>query len=161
MRKDCLPCRSERGGGGDCQKESVVYTITCQECLTRGTSAEYTGETSRTGYMRGREHWEGLLEEKEDNPLWKHCVEHHDNIKINFKMKIVCGHKSPLSRQIHESVAIENCTAKVVMNSKGEWNGSRIPRIRIEVGENIRDEDEEGKDKTCEGRMEEWIKPGT
>ena len=50
MRKDCLPCRSERGGGGDCQKESVVYTITCQECLTRGTSAEYTGETSRTGY---------------------------------------------------------------------------------------------------------------
>ena len=39
-RNDCLPCRGERGKGGNCQKENVVYRITCQECATRAVKAE-------------------------------------------------------------------------------------------------------------------------
>ena len=51
--------------------------------------------------------------------MWKHCAEHHMETKVNFVMKVLRGHKSPLSRQIHKSVAIENSKAEVVMNSKG------------------------------------------
>ena len=146
-RSDCLPCRGERGKGGNCQKENVVYRITCQECGTRQVKAEYTGETSRTAYLRGREHWDGLEKEKEKNALWKHCVEEHGGNKVIFSMKVIRGHKAPLSRQVHESVEIECSKAKHVLNSKGEWNGSRIPRLRIEVGEEL----EEEKDDTLSG----------
>ena len=105
--------------------------------------SEYTGETSRTGYLRGREHLEGLSKKNEDNPLWKHCVVAHDGEVVDFKMKIVRRHKTPLTRQIHEAVEIQYSTAAAVLNSKGEWNGARIPRIVIEVGEEIKDEDKE------------------
>ena len=60
-------------------------------------------------------------------------------------MKVVRSHKTPMTRQVHESVEIEYSSAKIVMNSKGEWNGSRIPRIRIEVGDQLQEEDEESE----------------
>ena len=146
-RSDCLPCRGERGKGGNCQKENVVYRVTCQECAIRQVKAEYTGETSRTAYLRGREHWDGLEKEQEKNALWKHCVEEHGGNKVTFSMKVLRSHKAALSRQVHESVEIECSKAKYVLNSKGEWNGSRIPRIRIEVGEEL----EEDEDDTLAG----------
>ena len=142
-RQDCLPCRGERGRGGNCQRENVVYRITCQECGMRQVKAEYTGETSRTAYLRGREHWEGLESQKEKNALWKHCVEKHGGTKVNFSMKVLRSHKTPLSRQVHESVEIDSSKADIVMNSKGEWNGSRIPRIIIEVGEELQEDEED------------------
>ena len=59
-------------------------------------------------------------------------------------MKVVRSHMTPLARQIHESVEIEWSQAKIILNSKGEWNGSRIPRVRVEVGEKLEDEEFEG-----------------
>ena len=130
-REDCLPCLNERGKGGNCQKENIVYQISCQECAKKITRSEYTGETSRTGYLRGKEHLEGLKNRKEDSPLWKHCENIHSGSIVDFKMKVVRGHKTPLTRQIQESVEIQYSTADMVLNSKGEWNGSRIPRVVI------------------------------
>ena len=109
----------------------------------RQVKAEYTGETSRTAYLRGREHWEGLESEKEKNPLWKHCMEKHGGTKVNFNMKVLRSHRTPLSRQVHESVEIDSSKADIVMNSKGEWNGSRLPRIIIEVGEELQEDEED------------------
>ena len=145
-----------------------MYQISCQECGGRSKKSEYTGETSRTAYLRGREHLEGLAEEKEDNPLWKHCLSDHGGEKVGFRMKVLRGHRSPLTRQIHEAVQIQYSTADVVMNSKGEWNGARIPRVVIEVGKDIQDEEEEtGKEKPHkreiqkernQGRNWDWTK---
>ena len=42
-----------------------------------------------------------------------------------------------MSRQIHESCAIEESKADIIMNSKNEWNGSRMPRIKVEVGDKV------------------------
>ena len=86
---------------------------------------------------------DGLENEKEDNPLWKHCFLEHEGEKVEFKMKVVRGHKSPLTRQIQEGVEIECSTDDLVLNSKGEWNGSRLPRLRIEVGEKLENDDED------------------
>ena len=142
-REDCLLCMGEKGRGGNCQKEGVVYRISCRDCALANTSAEYTGESSRTGYLRGREHLEGLEKESDKNALWKHCELHHEGVKTQFDMKILRSHRTPLTRQIHEGVEIDNSKARILMNSKGEWNGSRIPRIVIEVGEEIQEEEDD------------------
>ena len=159
-RSDCLPCKWEKGKGGNCQQENVVYSISCLECRRNNIKAEYTGESSRTAYLRGKEHIEGLENEKEKNALWKHCCQEHGMKKVDFSMKVLRGHKTPLTRQIQEGVEIEFSEAKIIMNSKGEWNGSRIPRIVIEVGEDVLDDDDDpletSSKKRRNGDLEKW-----
>ena len=142
-RDDCLPCMGERGSGGNCQQENIVYRIHCQECELGHIKAEYTGESSRTMYLRGKEHLDGLVKKNEKNALWKHCAQVHGGRQVKFTMKIVRSHKTPFTRQVQEGVEIDNSTANIIMNSKGEWNGSRIPRVVIEVGEEVQDEEGE------------------
>ena len=43
----------------------------------------------------------------------------------------------------HTCTVTRHCKAKIVMNSKGEWNGSRIPRVVVEVADKIQDEKNE------------------
>ena len=117
-REDCLPCMGERGRGGDCQKENICYRVVCQECELASIKAEYTGESSRTSYLRGREHLAGLAKRNEKSALWKHCVECHDGREVRFRMKVLRSHRTPLTRQIQEGVEIENSQADVIMNSK-------------------------------------------
>ena len=50
-------------------------------------------------------------------------------------MKIIRRHQSSLQRQIHEAVLLMFSKADIIMNSKTEWNGAKIPRIMIEVGD--------------------------
>ena len=121
-----------------------MYRISCEECAGRGISSEYIGESSRTGFLRGNEHLDDLKNRKQKSPLWKHCTEEHGGKEVNFSMKIVRSHRTPLTRQIHESVEIEHSSAKILMNSKSEYNGSRIPRIVIEVGDRIETDDWQG-----------------
>ena len=50
-----------------------------------------------------------------------------------------------MARQIEEGVEINQSKADIIMNAKGEWNGSRLPRIRIERGEHVdKEEDDPG-----------------
>ena len=49
-------------------------------------------------------------------------------------MRMEGGYKKPLARQIREGVET-GMSGTVLINSKSEWNGSRIPRIVIEAGE--------------------------
>ena len=60
-----------------------------------------------------------------------------------FSMKMEMGFKRPLARQIREGVEIE-MSRNTLMNSKSEWNHSRIPRIVIEAGENQSEDLESG-----------------
>ena len=142
-REECLPCSEEKGRGGNCQQEGIVYQISCRECSLSNIKAEYTGESSRTPFLRGREHLDGLRKRNEKNALWKHCEMFHGGEEVKFAMKVLRSHKTPLTRQIHESVEIDNSQAKIIMNSKGEWNGSRIPRVVIEVGEEIQEDEDD------------------
>ena len=85
-----------------------------------------------------------LKDKSESGPLWKHSVEHHDAREdVVYTMKVMRNHPTALTRQIEESVAIEKKKVHVLMNSKGEWNSQRIPRIVVQV--QGRDEEEEGE----------------
>ena len=121
-----------------------MYTLECGECEARGIKASYFGETARSSFLRGLSH-QALLKDKDDSsPLWKHSVEHHDAREdVVYTMKVMRNHPTALTRQIEESVAIEKKKVHVLMNSKGEWNSQRIPRIVVQV--QGRDEEDEGE----------------
>ena len=65
----------------------------------------------------------------------------------DLEMKVVETHRTPLSRQVHEGVAIETNTADIIMNSKTEWNQLRLPRIVIE---DLVEEEESGQKRTIQ-----------
>ena len=141
-RHNCFVCGS--GNPGGCQKEGILYSITCQECRSRGILACYWGEASRSGFLRGLDH-QSLLRSKDDSsPLWKHSVEHHNAREdVVYSMKVERSWESPLNRQVDESTAIERSKAQIPMNSRSEWNSQRIPRIVVQVqGENELEDDE-------------------
>ena len=122
-----------------------MYSITCQDCKSRGILASYWGEASRSGYLRGLDH-QSLLKRKDDSsPLWKHSAEHHDGREdVVYSMKVERSYaESPLNRQIDESTSIARSRAQIPMNSRSEWNSQRIPRIVLQVQGKDQLEDDE------------------
>ena len=135
--KDCLICNSKSKTSNtpaNCRQESVCYMMSCDRCKTTNITAQYCGESARTGYLRGREHARGQVKKSEDNALFKHDEIHHAGEQGTYSMVILRKHKKPLSRQMHEATNIENSKADIVMNSKGEMHGARVPRITVEMG---------------------------
>ena len=89
------------------------------------------------GILEGGNHLKGCTEQNEENALWKHLEgEHRGENKGNeiFSMRVEKGFKKALARQISEGVAIE-MSEGILLNSKSEWNNSRIVRIIIEEGD--------------------------
>ena len=101
-RRKCLPCCGDEteGAGISCQKENVTYTIKCRKCAREGKSAMYWGETARNGFKRGVEHADGLKNEWEKAPLWRHTRLFHGGEKNLewFSMRVERSHRSPLNR---------------------------------------------------------------
>ena len=62
-----------------------------------------------------------------------------------FSMEILRSFQKPLERLIAESVEIASGGADYVMNSKGEWGASTIPRLTIEIGDKTKQDDYRGK----------------
>ena len=131
-----------------------MYTLTCEGCGcgARGIQASYFGESARSSFLRGLDHLEN---KDESSPLWKHSVEHHNAREdVVYTMKVMRNHPTALTRQIEESVALDKKKVHVLMNSKGEWNSQRIPRIVVQV--QGRDEEEEGERLPT---VESWADP--
>ena len=117
-----------------CEKNSVGYRITCESCLGTGQWVHYEGETGRNAYSRRLEHKEDLKYEKEDTPLWKHCLLAHNGVKQSFVMKPPRNFNSPLQRQANEGVRITASRAHIIMNSKNEWHQAPIIRVVTSSG---------------------------
>ena len=153
-RQDCFLCTSstrKKGTTATCMQESVCYQISCDRCQAAGVSAQYCGESARTGYTRGREHLKGHVKGLESNALAKHDSVHHGGTYGDYSMKILRRHDKPLSRQIHEATVIDNNSAMIMMNSKGEFLGQRIPRVTVEMGDRQYIQDYNGSHTTLQG----------
>ena len=81
-----------------------------------------------------------------------YSVIHHQGTleREDLQLRVVEQHRSPLTRQIHEGVELECNKADVVMNSKTEWNHSKIPRIMIEVGDKVEEDTMSGMSRSTE-----------
>ena len=124
--KNCLVCSGQKPGG--CRDNSVVYTIKC----TGGCGHEYIGQTGSNAYTRGKQHLERYKQKAEDSALWKHCVNNHNGNNQQFEMNITDRVRNDSTkRQIIEAVRLQNAPEATSMNSRGEWNTARVPRIQI------------------------------
>ena len=74
-RTDCVPCEQESEDNIDCTKRNLVYENICADCnpsaakkgelkiedMKKDMPSVYVGETARSLYERGREHWEAWM----------------------------------------------------------------------------------------------------
>ena len=127
-RPRCFQCRGEKGG--NCWKESVTYTLWCDECGEE--VAAYKGESGRNGFSRGLEHLDYLEACDEDKSvLWLHSLHHHQSRQdVNYSMRVTGAFKDPLDRQIMERIQIQNFKGPVLMNRRSEMGGVRVERMQ-------------------------------
>ena len=152
---DCMICTSQTkkdGSTATCNLESICYQISCDQCKQAGVSADYFGESSRTCYLRGQEHLRGQALKLDDNPLFKHDTIHHSGSRGTYSMRVLRQHPRTLSRQIQEATELQMSSSQIILNSKNEFNGPRLPRITIEVGDRIITEEYRGS-RTAQDNM--------
>ena len=126
-RDNCLVCKG--GKPGNCEKNNSAYRIRCNVCKNAHKIVDYEGETGCNCYSRGLEHQDGLRNEQEDNPLWKHCTLVHGGDKVDFTMTALGSFRSCLKRQVNESVRISSSQADILLNSKSEFHQAPLTRL--------------------------------
>ena len=89
----------------------------------------YEGETGSNCYSRGLEHQNGLRNEQQENPLWKHCTLEHGGEKVDFTMTALRSFRSCLKRQVNEAVRISSSQADILLNSKSEFHQAPLTRL--------------------------------
>ena len=127
-RPTCFPCRTD--DGGDCWRESVTYSLVCDECGQ--DVCQYFGETGRNAFSRGLEHLSNKEAEDANKSVLKlHAIHHHEGrADVNFSMKVTGSHTNCLDRQITERVNIENFHGPAIMNRRNEMGGIRVERTQ-------------------------------
>ena len=154
-REDCITCTQESRGEvlPPCNKRSVLYENICLKCNPEagGESKEeinppldhpsiYVGETARSLYERGKEHWRGFRNQEEDSHINKHHQLHHGGEGApSFHLRPARFFTAALTRQIAEAVRIERWGEQVVLNSKAEYNRCKISRLTLGEEEQSRD----------------------
>ena len=132
-RNNCFPCTS--GGKGSCRSVGINYSIYCCECEQEDGEKVYHGQSARTGFIRGEEHWNDFEHRREKSVLWKHCREKHEGRAdgIKFRMDIVGVYRNDaMKRQITEAVRIRATPESHLMNDKYEYNYIRLPTASVE-----------------------------
>ena len=131
-----------------CTQKSLVYENLCIMCNPGATGKKeleqvrndvptiYVGETSRSIYERSKEHWEGAKKGAPNNHMVKHQLLEHKGEPPHFSMRVTGSYKTALARQVGEAVRIRRRGGEgAILNSRGEFNRSYIPRLRVEEGE--------------------------
>ena len=145
-RKDCVTCEQEGEELPQCTRTNLVYENICVGCnpgaLRKGELEQirsdvptvYIGETSRSIYERSKEHYEGAKRGSTKNHMVKHrMMEHTGEQEPKFNMKVRGYYKTALARQVAEAVLIRRRGGEgAILNSKGEFNRSYIPRLQVE-----------------------------
>ena len=135
-RPKCLICQSG-DKAGYCKARGITYMTSCLQCKANGIERHYVGESARSGYERGREHLYDYETESKQNEshMFKHfSIEHQNDEKPEFSMKVIKTHQSALNRQIHEAILILS-NESVIINSRGEYNRCQLPRLSVMMGE--------------------------
>ena len=66
--------------------------------------------------------------------LYKHVTDVHQGELVDFKMKVVRRHQTALFRQVHEAVRLQRISRNPgvrILNSRGEYNRCRLPRLQV------------------------------
>lgn len=116
---------------GNCYTEGITYEIKCEGggCTQRNI---YKGESGNNAFTRGKKHLSDLSNKSKTSTLWRHCQEIHRGQVQRFSMKITATFRNDaMLRQITEAVQIDRTTKENLMNTRAEWNRTRVPRTII------------------------------
>ena len=130
-RPDCLPCKTERGKGGNCMGCGVNYEVECQLCPD-DTKSVYIGETSRNLYTRSREHLSRYRAGTATSFMAKHQTELHQGEDARYEARVTATTRDCLTRQVREAVLIRRSQVNV-LNGKTEWHQPALFRIQSEI----------------------------
>ena len=89
-----------------CTAEGINYVIICLRCRRNGIRRQYHGESSRSAFQRGKEHYKEMEEGIATHPVVIHFMEEHQGRKQQTLFRIVSGHLTSLDHQTTESVNI-------------------------------------------------------
>ena len=167
-RSDCTTCNQGMEELPDCTKRSLVYESICADCnpgaigkgelkiVEQEEPSIYVGETARSIYERGKEHWEAWKSRREDSHIYKHMELHHGGKEDpNFVFKVVQFHRSALSRQVGEAVRIRRRGGEGgILNSRSEYSRCRITRLTLGKGDEK--ENEKMSNEQDDGAEEYW-----
>ena len=93
--------------------------MTCKE--ERKKTVSYFGESARTSYDRGSEHWKAWKNREKDSVLTLHREEALPECLCSYQMNIVNSHRLPIFRQADEAIMISRFEGENLMNRKGKW----------------------------------------
>ena len=110
--------------------EGITYNLICEDgCEIGGI---YRGESSNNAYTRGIGHRRLYDAGDETSVMLRHVNEKHDGVRRKYKMTVTGKYRrDAMKRQIAESVAIENTAAERLINTRSEWNKTKVPRAKI------------------------------
>ena len=118
---NCLVCTT--GGNGPCRSTGDTYELVCQ--LYRH---KYIGETSRSAYTRGKEHFRALEQREQNWVMWRHSCEKHGSNVPGFTMNVTGTFRNDaMLRQISESVQTNQVQQDQLITRLHEWSYCRIP----------------------------------
>ena len=142
-REECTTCTQGGEDLPDCTRRSIVYESICVKCNSGAKDSGplrtpnptvpsiYVGESSRSIYEHAGEHWNAYKKRNTDSHIWKHHLIHHDGEgEPQMIFKVVGTFMTALSRKVTEAVRIRGRGASV-LNSKGEYDRSKIHRLTI------------------------------
>ena len=106
---DCLYCRTynkeEDGTRVSCRKAGACYTIKCMTCEAQlGLKTEYIGETGRALTVRAQDHCRDNKKKTQTSVIHQHALSYHGGAEVQIKFLHNSFHRTPLHRQITESV---------------------------------------------------------
>ena len=167
-RAKCTTCSQKDERKLNCFSRSVVYESVCMICHPDGKKPKrgdpmvmpgegtYTGETSRSVFERAGEHLEDLKSLNKESHMVKHWFLDHPGERDppKFDFKIIGKYNDCLTRQIKEAMRIQNRPG--TENSKGEFGGGRIPRLKIDKSEYEAKMDRLKELKEAEEMEEKW-----
>ena len=130
-RPDCLICAT--GGKGPCDVSGVSYNVKCKDCGDVQFYHQYIGESSHSGYSRGKEHQANIRAKLGRCAMYRHMMAKHADNRPNSQMNVtdIYGNDAML-RQISEAVGIRHSDPKFLMNNKSEWNHQVVPQVVIQ-----------------------------
>ena len=125
----------------------------------------YTGESKMTPWERSGNHQDDYRLGSSSSHMYKHYMSKHrqEKKKPEFKMVAVKFFKSAFIRQLSEAVRLRRRTQQPhieVMNSRGEYSRTHLPRLVVEKQDNLDLDNENGKKENV-GKVTHEVGPNT
>ena len=146
-RETCLMCLTDEKEFGRCRKENLVYKISCKTCAREGKGCNYWGESSRSGFLRGAEHYKDFRDNKESSHMRDHIQAAYPELDLQpqnnsraedlFRMVLHRRYKTAMDRQLGEAINIAAAggpDSPGVMNRKEMYSRCVIPEVQVSEG---------------------------